>query len=65
MKASDLLVKCLENEGVGDAFLDASPMVAIMGDLQPMLRDALTRDAPVIIDVPIDYSDNDLIYRLL
>jgi acetolactate synthase-1/2/3 large subunit len=35
------------------------------GDFESMLRDALARDAPVIIDVPIDYSDNDLIYKLL
>ena len=35
------------------------------GDLEPMLREALTADGPVIIDVPIDYSDNDLIYKLL
>jgi acetolactate synthase-1/2/3 large subunit len=34
-------------------------------DFEPMLRDALNRDVPVIIDVPIDYSDNELIYRLL
>ena len=30
-----------------------------------MLREALTKDVPVIIDVPIDYSENDLIYKLL
>ena len=35
------------------------------GDFEPMLRDALTKDVPVIIDVPIDYSDNELIYKLL
>jgi acetolactate synthase-1/2/3 large subunit len=35
------------------------------GDFEPMLQDALTRDVPVIIDVPIDYSDNELIYKLL
>jgi acetolactate synthase-1/2/3 large subunit len=34
-------------------------------DFEPMLRDALTRDVPVIIDVPIDYSDNELVYKLL
>lgn len=34
-------------------------------DFEPMLREALTRDVPVIIDVPIDYSDNELIYKLL
>ncbi len=34
-------------------------------DFEPMLRDALTRDVPVIIDVPIDYTENDLIYKLL
>jgi thiamine pyrophosphate-dependent acetolactate synthase large subunit-like protein len=30
-----------------------------------MLREALSKDVPVIIDVPIDYSDNELIYKLL
>ncbi|HUJ18098.1 MAG TPA: acetolactate synthase large subunit [Nitrospirota bacterium] len=34
-------------------------------DFTSLLRDALTRDVPVIIDVPIDYSDNELIYKLL
>jgi acetolactate synthase-1/2/3 large subunit len=34
-------------------------------DFEPMLRDALARKVPVIIDVPIDYSDNELIYKLL
>ncbi len=32
---------------------------------EPMLRGALSRDVPVIIDMPIDYSENDLIYKLL
>ncbi len=35
------------------------------GEFEPMLRDALTKNVPVIIDVPIDYSENDLIYKLL
>ena len=35
------------------------------GDFEPMLREALTKEVPVIIDVPIDYSENDLIYKLL
>ncbi len=34
-------------------------------EFEPMLRDALTREVPVIIDIPIDYSENDLIYKLL
>ncbi len=34
-------------------------------DFEPMLRDALTREVPVIIDIPIDYSENELIYKLL
>jgi acetolactate synthase-1/2/3 large subunit len=34
-------------------------------DFEPMLREALSKDVPVIIDVPIDYSDNELIYKLL
>jgi acetolactate synthase-1/2/3 large subunit len=34
-------------------------------DFEPMLREALTRDVPVIIDIPIDYTDNELIYKLL
>lgn len=32
---------------------------------EEVLRDALSKTAPVIIDVPIDYSDNEMIYRLL
>ena len=32
---------------------------------EDVLRDALTNTVPVIIDVPIDYSDNEMIYRLL
>jgi acetolactate synthase-1/2/3 large subunit len=35
------------------------------GDLEPMLQEALAGDVPVIIDVPVDYSENDLIYKLL
>ncbi len=34
-------------------------------EFEDVLRDALTKAMPVIIDVPIDYSDNDMIYRLL
>ena len=34
-------------------------------EFEDVLRDALTKSVPVIIDVPIDYSDNDMIYRLL
>jgi acetolactate synthase-1/2/3 large subunit len=34
-------------------------------DFEPMLREALTKEVPVIIDVPIDYSENELIYKLL
>ena len=30
-----------------------------------VLREALTKTVPVIIDVPIDYSNNDMIYSLL
>lgn len=32
---------------------------------EDVLRDALSKTVPVIIDVPIDYSDNEMIYRLL
>ena len=35
------------------------------GDFEPMLQEALNSEVPVIIDVPIDYSDNELIYKLL
>ena len=28
-------------------------------DFEPMLRDALTRDVPVVIDVSMDYSENE------
>ena len=34
-------------------------------DFKEVLRDALTKTMPVIIDVPIDYGDNEMIYRLL
>ncbi|MDA8240316.1 MAG: acetolactate synthase large subunit [Nitrospiraceae bacterium] len=34
-------------------------------EFEDVLRDALTKTVPVIIDVPIDYGDNDMIYRLL
>ncbi|MBA4373231.1 MAG: acetolactate synthase large subunit, partial [Thermodesulfovibrio sp.] len=32
---------------------------------QAVLKDALTKTVPVIIEVPIDYSNNDMIYSLL
>jgi acetolactate synthase-1/2/3 large subunit len=35
------------------------------GDFRRMLQEALAMEGPVIIDVPIDYSDNELIYKLL
>jgi len=50
---------------VAEAFGAVGMRLEKTGDLEPMLREALTRDVPVIIDVPIDYSDNDLIYKLL
>jgi len=34
-------------------------------EFEDALRDALTKAVPVIIDVPIDYSNNEIIYRLL
>jgi acetolactate synthase-1/2/3 large subunit len=34
-------------------------------EFEEVLRDALTKTVPVIIDVPIDYGDNEMIYRLL
>jgi acetolactate synthase-1/2/3 large subunit len=34
-------------------------------EFESVLRDAFTKTLPVIIDVPIDYSDNDMIYTLL
>ncbi|MDA8433273.1 MAG: acetolactate synthase large subunit [Nitrospiraceae bacterium] len=34
-------------------------------EFEGALREALTKTVPVIIDVPIDYSDNEMIYRLL
>jgi acetolactate synthase-1/2/3 large subunit len=34
-------------------------------EFEVVLRDALTKTAPVIIDVPIDYSNNEMIYCLL
>ncbi len=34
-------------------------------EFEDVLGDAFTKTVPVIIDVPIDYSDNEMIYRLL
>ncbi|HMK43059.1 MAG TPA: acetolactate synthase large subunit, partial [Dissulfurispiraceae bacterium] len=34
-------------------------------EFEPMLEEAFRKDGPVIIDIPIDYSENELIYRLL
>ncbi len=34
-------------------------------EFEGILRGALTKTVPVIIDVPVDYSDNEMIYRLL
>ena len=34
-------------------------------EFEDVLREALTRTVPVVIDVPIDYGDNEMIYRLL
>jgi acetolactate synthase I/II/III large subunit len=50
---------------VAEAFGAAGLRLRSAGDFEPMLRDALTRDVPVVIDVPIDYSQNELIYSLL
>jgi acetolactate synthase-1/2/3 large subunit len=35
------------------------------GEFDSVLREALKKNVPVIIDVPIDYSNNDMIYDLL
>jgi acetolactate synthase-1/2/3 large subunit len=50
---------------VAEGFGAVGLRLTTAGDFEPMLRDALTREVPVIIDVPIDYSDNELIYKLL
>lgn len=50
---------------VADGFGAIGMRLKTAEDFEPMLREALTRDVPVIIDVPIDYSDNELIYKLL
>jgi len=50
---------------VAEGFGAVGMRLTTAGDFEPMLRDALTREVPVIIDVPIDYSDNELIYKLL
>jgi len=50
---------------VAEGFGAVGMRLKTAADFEPMLRDALTRDVPVIIDVPIDYSENDLIYKLL
>jgi acetolactate synthase I/II/III large subunit len=50
---------------VADGFGAVGLRLQSMGDFGPMLQDALTREVPVIIDVPIDYSENELIYKLL
>lgn len=34
-------------------------------EFEKVLRDALSKSVPVIIDVPIDYSNNEIIYNLL
>jgi acetolactate synthase-1/2/3 large subunit len=34
-------------------------------EFETVLRDALTKTVPVIIEVPIDYSNNEMIYSLL
>jgi acetolactate synthase-1/2/3 large subunit len=50
---------------VADGFGAVGLRLRSMDDFEPMLRDALTKEVPVIIDVPIDYSENELIYKLL
>ena len=49
---------------VADGFGAVGLRLQSMDDFEPMLRDALTKEVPVIIDVPIDYSENELIYKL-
>ncbi len=34
-------------------------------EFRDVLTDALTKTVPVIIDVPIDYGNNEMVYRLL
>ena len=50
---------------VAEGFGAVGMRLKTAADFEPMLRDALTRDVPVVIDVPIDYSENELIYKLL
>jgi acetolactate synthase-1/2/3 large subunit len=50
---------------LAESFGAAGMRLKTPADFGPMLRDALTMQGPVIIDVPIDYSGNELIYKLL
>lgn len=50
---------------VAEGFGAVGMRVKTADDFEPLLREALTKDLPVVIDVPIDYSDNDLVYKLL
>src|SRR5512135_768652 len=52
-------VKLAESFGAVGVKLQSS------NQFEDVLRDALSKTVPVIIDVPIDYSDNEMIYRLL
>jgi acetolactate synthase-1/2/3 large subunit len=52
-------VKLAESFGAAGVRLQQSD------DFGEVLKEALSKSVPVIIDVPIDYSNNDMIYKLL
>ncbi|MBI5100974.1 MAG: acetolactate synthase large subunit [Nitrospirae bacterium] len=51
--------------GLAESFGAIGVRLGPTDEFQSVLRGALTQTVPVIIDVQIDYSDNDMIYRLL
>jgi acetolactate synthase I/II/III large subunit len=51
--------------GLAGSFGAIGIKVESSAEFEDVLRDALKKTVPVIIDVPIDYGDNEMIYRLL
>ena len=69
MRASDLLVQCLEHEGVRHVFgprlrrarggfRGQGYRVESAGERGPALVDALAQPGPTVVDVPVDYGEN-------
>ncbi len=63
MTGADLLVRCLEREGVeyvlADAFGCRGFRVESATELAPILKEALAHPGPAVIDCPVDYREND------